>query len=86
MAREDLNRFEPVQVSKVFKWFEKNFEKAGGVKPVLARYAPERHRAFAQSGGYRVRYLSYRWGLNDQGGAARTTARPNSSLMRSLSW
>jgi len=58
LAREDLNRFEPaartVRVSKVFKWFKKDFAKIGGVKPVLARYAPGAHRQFAQGGDYRV--------------------------------
>jgi len=72
LAREDLNRFEPaartVRVSKVFKWFKKDFAKIGGVKPLLARYAPEPHRRFAQGGDYRVQHLPYRWGLNDQGG------------------
>ena len=57
-----------MRVSKVFKWFKKDFEKIGGVKPVLARYAPEPHRRFAQSGDYRVKHLPYHWGLNDQGG------------------
>lgn len=72
LAREDLNRFDPpartARISKVFKWFKKDFTKAGGVKPVLTRYAPAQHRPFLRDGGYEIAYLPYRWGLNDQGG------------------
>ncbi len=56
------------RVSKVFRGFKMDFAKIGGVKPVLARYAAEPHRRFAQGGDYRIQHLPYRWGLNDQGG------------------
>jgi hypothetical protein len=70
LAREDLNRFLPaenhVEISSIFKWFAEDFQKAGGVKKVLAKYGPERYRSFLQAGEYRIEYLPYRWGLNDQ--------------------
>ncbi len=71
LAREDLNRFLPerrkAEISAVFKWFGEDFEKAGGVKKTLAKFAPERYRDFLSGGDYSVSYLSYDWGLNDQG-------------------
>jgi hypothetical protein len=71
LAREDLNRFLPerrkAEVSAVFKWFAEDFEKAGGAKQILARYGPDRYRAFLAGGDYSITYLEYDWGLNDQG-------------------
>ena len=37
------------------------------MKKILAEKAPEKDRAFLASGDYEVSYLSYNWGLNDQG-------------------
>ncbi len=72
LARPDLNKFKPdemkVEISSIFKWFKDDFEKAGGVKKVLARYGPAQYQDFLKSGNYEVDYLPYHWGLNDQGG------------------
>ncbi len=71
LAREDLNKFSPnerkVEISSIFKWFKQDFDKAGGVATILGRYAPESVRDFAASGKYDIKYISYNWGLNDQG-------------------
>ncbi len=71
LAREDLNRFSPnekkVEISAVFKWFDEDFAKAGGVSEILGRYAPQSVREFAVSGKYTIKYIPYNWGLNDQG-------------------
>ena len=71
LGREDLNKFLPnekkVEISSIFKWFKQDFEKAGGIPKILGRYAPEPIRAFAASGNYESKHLSYNWGLNDQG-------------------
>ena len=71
LGREDLNKFLPnekkVEISSIFKWFKQDFEKAGGIPKILGRYAPEPIRAFAASGNYEIKHLSYNWGLNDQG-------------------
>jgi hypothetical protein len=71
LAREDLNKFLPnekkVEISSVFKWFKSDFDKAGGVRQILGRYAPASVREFAASGKHAVKYLPYDWGLNDQG-------------------
>lgn len=71
LAREDLNRFEPAHrradVSAVFRWDREDFEKAGGVKAVLARFGPAGVRPFLSGGDYSIGYLAYDWGLNDQG-------------------
>jgi hypothetical protein len=71
LGRPDLNKFEPndkkAEISSIFKWYKDDFEKAGGVKKVLAEKAPEKDRAFLAGGDYNISYLSYNWGLNDQG-------------------
>jgi hypothetical protein len=71
LAREDLNKFLPnekkVEISSIFKWFKQDFDKAGGIPKILARYAPESFSEFAASGKYQIKYLPYNWGLNDQG-------------------
>jgi hypothetical protein len=79
LAREDLNRFDPaaglVRLSKIFDWFEGDFLAAGGVGRVLTQYAPERFRGFLEAQTYRVEYLDYDWGLNDQGGRGKNYSR-----------
>jgi hypothetical protein len=53
-----------VTLSKIFDWFEEDFEPKGGVLPFLARYAPEKDRAFLKKEKLKVSYLDYNWDLN----------------------
>jgi hypothetical protein len=69
LAREDLNRFDPeegrIRVSKIFDWFEDDFDRAGGVIAVLQKHGPASARetiALIDD----VKYLDYDWSLNDQ--------------------
>ena len=79
LGRSHLNQFDPAkkkaEVSSIFKWFKEDFDKAGGVKKVLAEKAPEKDRALLTSGDYDVSYLSYNWGLNDQGSHGRSYSK-----------
>jgi Protein of unknown function, DUF547 len=79
LAREDLNKFLPnekkVEISSIFKWFKQDFDKAGGIPKILGHFAPESVREFAASGNYQIKYLSYNWGLNDQGPHGRNYSR-----------
>lgn len=53
-----------LRISKIFDWFESDFERdAKSVKEYFIRYAPE-DRAEAIR-GMRVKYLDYDWSLND---------------------
>ncbi len=66
-----MNEFKPpensVDISSIFKWFKSDFDDAGGVTKILARYAPEQYRQFIRGGKYETTYKTYNWGLNDQG-------------------
>ena len=53
-----------VALSKIFDWFEEDFKSKGGVLPFLARYAPEKDRAFLKKRDVDVSYLDYNWDLN----------------------
>jgi hypothetical protein len=79
LGRDDLNRFLPsekkVEISSIFNWFKKDFDKAGGTKKVLAKHAPENARGFLASEDYEVIYLPYNWGLNDQGSQGKGYSR-----------
>ena len=79
LGRPDLNRFDPdkkeAEISSIFKWFKEDFDKAGGVKKVLAEKAPEKDRTFLAGGDYGIGYLSYNWGLNDQGSHGRNYSK-----------
>lgn len=81
LAREDLNKYDPaknrVKISSIFKWFKEDFEKAGGVPKILGRYGPPASRDFLAKGGYKIEYLPYRWGLNDQSGRGTDYSRAN---------
>lgn len=72
LGREDLNKFMPkekkAEISEIFKWFRGDFEKSLPVPKVLANYGPESARELTKGGAkFETSYLSYNWGLNDQG-------------------
>ena len=79
LGRGDLNRFLPnqkkVEISSIFNWFKKDFDEAGGTKEVLAKHAPENARDFLINDDYEITYLSYNWGLNDQGSQGKGYSR-----------
>jgi len=54
-------------ISSIFKWFKTDFDKSGGAQKTIARYAPKPAHAFVASPDFKPSYLSYNWGLNDQG-------------------
>jgi len=81
LAREDLNQFRPeqntVEISSIFKWFKEDFDHAGGLPKILSQYAPPSKASFLAKGGYKIDYLPYRWGLNDQGPHGENYSRAN---------
>ena len=81
LSRPDLNEFFPdkneANVSSIFKWFRKDFDSAGGVKSVLAKYAPASARAMLERPDCKLTYKSYNWGLNDQGPHGRHYSKTN---------
>ena len=65
LGRDDLNRFLPdknrVELSKIFDWYGKDFEKEeGGVRGVLAKYEP------GWKGQFGIEFLRYNWDLKEQ--------------------
>jgi hypothetical protein len=71
LGRTDLNEFlidkNEANVSTIFKWFKGDFDQAGGVKSVMAKYAPAAAKPLLQQADSKITYKSYNWGLNDQG-------------------
>lgn len=57
-----------VAVSSIFKWFASDFEKTGGVRAFLTRYAPEAARAALADTQTTITYLDYDWTLNEARG------------------
>jgi hypothetical protein len=56
-----------ITVSRIFDWFEEDFAPLGGVRAVVARYAPESERAWLarHAEGARLDYFDYDWTLNE---------------------
>jgi len=80
LAREDLNKFSPqekkAEISEVFKWFKADFEKSLSVPKVLAQYGPASAKELTEGGKqFETTYLSYNWGLNDQGSHGRNYSK-----------
>jgi hypothetical protein len=75
LGRTDLNEFlvdkNEAVISSIFKWFKADFEKAGGVKAILAKYAPAPAKPLLQKPDCKISYKPYNWGLNDQGAHGR---------------
>jgi len=60
-----------VRLSKIFDWFDEDFETAGGALAFAARYAPAEERAWIERHeGARVEYFDYDWNLNDLAAAS----------------
>ena len=66
-----------MEISSIFKWFKQDFDKAGGVPTILGLYAPQSVREFVAGGKYDIKYISYNWGLNDQGPHGRKYGKAN---------
>ncbi len=81
LVRPDMNEFFPdrneANVSSIFKWFKKDFDSTGGVKAVLAKYAPASARPMLERQDCKLTYKSYDWGLNDQGPHGRHYSKTN---------
>jgi len=81
LARPDLNEFFPdkneANISSIFKWFKGDFDESGGVKSILAKYAPASARPMLERPDCKLTYKSYNWGLNDQGSHGRNYSKTN---------
>jgi hypothetical protein len=75
LGRTDLNEFlidkNEANVSSIFKWFKGDFEKSGGAKAILAKYAPAPAKPLLERKDCKITYKNYNWGLNDQGSHGR---------------
>ena len=86
LAREDLNRYDTgrwrntVEVSRIFSWYSDDYTGENSVENVLRRFGPEEHADFL-SGNFRITYMDYHWGLNDQSDLGKDYSH---SLLRSL--
>ncbi|MBA3882465.1 MAG: DUF547 domain-containing protein [Chthoniobacterales bacterium] len=82
LGREDLNKFMPqekkAEVSEIFKWFKGDFERSLPVAKVFAQYGPESAQDLTKGGQtLDISYISYNWGLNDQGEHGRNYSKIN---------
>jgi len=69
LADTTRNQFDGVagkfKISKIFDWYQRDFDSwGGGVKKVLATFAPAGSRSTIQKGGD-IQYLDYDWNLNE---------------------
>jgi hypothetical protein len=62
-----------VRLSKIFDWFEEDFEPAGGVLAFAAPYLEESRRRWLEehAGEVEIEYFDYDWRLNDTHASAR---------------
>jgi hypothetical protein len=72
-------------LSKIFKWYERDFVKKGeSLINYILPYLPEDMATEVKKGGFKITYLEYDWSLNDlNAGAAKRSgvgARSQSSL------
>ena len=65
---------ETLWLSRIFRWFEEDFEAAGGVISFVSPHLPNGDRAWLErhGSGASIEYLDYDWKLND---LARAPAR-----------
>jgi hypothetical protein len=49
-----------INVSKILKWFEEDFNRIGGVKSFISKHINQ------DISGFELKYLDYNWGLNEK--------------------
>mgnify|MGYP001419778680 CR=1 FL=1 len=57
-----------IYISRVFKWFKKDFQIHGGVLKCLEKHAPIEAREYlkyVERGDYSIKYLDFNWNLNE---------------------
>ena len=52
-------------LSRIFSWFEGDFEPHGGVLKFITTYAPASAQKGLKNGKLKISYLDYNWNLND---------------------
>jgi hypothetical protein len=57
-----------VAVSAILKWFDDDFDSAGGVRAFLAAHAPAAARTALSDRNTKITYLDYDWSLNEARG------------------
>lgn len=82
LGREDMNQFMPqekkAKVSEIFKWFKADFDKSLAVPKVFEKYGPASAKQLTAGGQqFDISYISYNWGLNDQGEHGRNYSKLN---------
>lgn len=70
LADPTRNRFDRTaaraELSEIFKWFEDDFTREGGLQAWIAKFAPAEHAQWLSTASkLDVRYLDYSWKLND---------------------
>jgi len=53
-----------VVLSKIFDWFQEDFETRGGVLSFVSEHAPMKDRSFLKQADVDISYLDYNWDLN----------------------
>lgn len=75
LAREDLNQFDEAagvaRVSAIFKWYQSDFTGEGELATVWEKFGPAKRPDYPAGRKFKVDYLDYNWGLNDQGSRGR---------------
>jgi hypothetical protein len=70
LSDTERNQFDPAtntaRISKIFDWFEEDFEDAGGVATYLTQFVEGDALAVLSSEDVRIEYMPYDWELNSQ--------------------
>ncbi|MEO7723174.1 MAG: hypothetical protein ABIU29_00565 [Chthoniobacterales bacterium] len=82
LGRDDLNKFllqeNKAKISEIFKWFKGDFQSSPNVPELLRKYEPPAAKKLTTGGDKsEFSYLSYDWGLNDQGEHGRHYSKIN---------
>lgn len=77
LADPSRNQYDPgenrVRLSKIFDWFEEDFERDGGsVLGWVRKYAPDSRQNWLGSAKIKIKYLDYDWDLNDSKSGGRS--------------
>jgi len=55
-----------IYISSIFKWFEEDFKKGGGVRKFISQYVSPKLASLVNNRSFGVEYMSYNWNLNSK--------------------
>ncbi len=60
------NKAGKIYISSIFKWFEEDFKKGGGIRKFISQHVSPTLASFVNNKNFNIAYMDYNWNLNSE--------------------